>query len=120
MLAYRPDGLLLFACNESGFTKQDVSAICDMNQSTKILLKEGKKSFIGCKGIGSFRLYLRLLKKVETNPLTGFQGFQPSLDQVKQLLLQVRFQQTTRHGRSCVDRIPYLFRKPSHEHHDLP
>ncbi|TIA48574.1 hypothetical protein D6C77_09866 [Aureobasidium pullulans] len=51
-LAYRSDGLLLFGCNEQGFSKANVSAICDMNQSTKTLLKEGKKSCIGEKGIG--------------------------------------------------------------------
>lgn len=52
MLAYSSDGLLLFACNELGFSKANVSAICDMNQSTKTLLKEGKKSCIGEKGVG--------------------------------------------------------------------
>jgi hypothetical protein len=63
MLAYRADGLLLFGCNELGFSKANVSAICDMNQSTKTLLKEGKKSCIGEKGIG-FKSVFKVADKV--------------------------------------------------------
>ncbi|THW02710.1 hypothetical protein D6D26_04062 [Aureobasidium pullulans] len=62
-LAYRSDGLLLFGCNEQGFSKANVSAICDMNQSTKTLLKEGKKSCIGEKGIG-FKSVFKVADKV--------------------------------------------------------
>ncbi|KAK6007549.1 hypothetical protein QM012_004363 [Aureobasidium pullulans] len=62
-LAYRADGLLLFGCNEQGFSKAYVSAICDMNQSTKILLKEGKKSCIGEKGI-VFKSVFKVADKV--------------------------------------------------------
>ncbi|KAI4721056.1 hypothetical protein E4T48_02728 [Aureobasidium sp. EXF-10727] len=62
-LAYRSDGLLLFGCNEQGFSKANVSAICDMNQSTKTLLKEGKKSCIGEKGIG-FKSVFKVANKV--------------------------------------------------------
>ncbi|KAI5276433.1 hypothetical protein E4T47_00597 [Aureobasidium subglaciale] len=62
-LAYRSDGLLLFACNEQGFSKANVSAICDINQSTKTLLKEGKKSCIGEKGIG-FKSVFKVAEKV--------------------------------------------------------
>ncbi|KAG9544679.1 hypothetical protein KCU79_g16881, partial [Aureobasidium melanogenum] len=51
-LAYRSDGLFLFACNEVGMTKANVNAICNINQSTKTLLKEGTRSCIGEKGIG--------------------------------------------------------------------
>ncbi|KAH0381611.1 hypothetical protein KCU92_g6939, partial [Aureobasidium melanogenum] len=62
-LAYRSDGLLLFGCNEQGFSSADVSAICDINQSTKTLLKEGKKGRIGEKGIG-FKSVFKVANKV--------------------------------------------------------
>jgi hypothetical protein len=62
-IAYRSDGLLLFGCNEKGFSKANVSAICDINQSTKTLLKEGKKGCIGEKGIG-FKSVFKVADKV--------------------------------------------------------
>jgi len=62
-IAYRSDGLLLFGCNEQGFSKANVSAICDINQSTKTLLKEGKKGCIGEKGIG-FKSVFKVADKV--------------------------------------------------------
>ncbi|KAH0289799.1 hypothetical protein M436DRAFT_84811 [Aureobasidium namibiae CBS 147.97] len=62
-IAYRSDGLLLFGCNEQGFSKANVSAICDINQSTKTLLKQGKKGCIGEKGIG-FKSVFKIADKV--------------------------------------------------------
>jgi hypothetical protein len=62
-LAYRSDGLLLFGCNEQGFSKADVSAICNISQSTKTLLKEGKRSCTGEKGIG-FKSIFKVADKV--------------------------------------------------------
>ncbi|KAG9951782.1 hypothetical protein KCU85_g2688, partial [Aureobasidium melanogenum] len=62
-LAYRSDGLFLFACNEVGMTKANVNAICNINQSTKTLLKDGKRSCIGEKGIG-FKAVFKVSNKV--------------------------------------------------------
>ncbi|KAI4755442.1 hypothetical protein E4T52_12458 [Aureobasidium sp. EXF-3400] len=62
-LAYRSDGLLLFGCNERGFSKADVSAICDINQSTKTLLKKSDEGRIGEKGIG-FKSVFKVADKV--------------------------------------------------------
>lgn len=54
---------MLFGCNELGFSKANVSAIYDINQSTKTLLKEGKKGCIGEKGIG-FKSVFKVTDKV--------------------------------------------------------
>lgn len=62
-LAYRSDGLFLFGCNEVGFSKANVDAICNINKSTKTLLKEGKKSCIGEKGIG-FKAVFKVASRV--------------------------------------------------------
>lgn len=48
---YRRDGFLFFACNEKGFTKANLRAICSANRSTKTLNK-GKTGVTGEKGVG--------------------------------------------------------------------
>jgi len=53
-------GLLFFACNEVGFSKADLSALCSANRSTK-KLQAGK---IGEKGIGFKSVF-----KVVSQPL---------------------------------------------------
>jgi hypothetical protein len=62
-LAYRSDGLLLFGCSKQGFSKADVSAICNISRSTKTLSKEGKRSCTGEKGTG-FKSVFKVADKV--------------------------------------------------------
>nr|POF11436.1 hypothetical protein CFP56_44274 [Quercus suber] len=50
-LVYREDGYLWVGCNEVGFSKANVEAICDVNDSTK-KVKNAAKGYIGEKGIG--------------------------------------------------------------------
>jgi len=50
-LVYREDGYLWVGCNEIGFTKANVEAICDINDSTK-KVTNATKGYIGEKGIG--------------------------------------------------------------------
>ena len=50
-LVYREDGYLWVGCNEVGFSKANVEAICDVNDSTK-KVKDATKGYIGEKGIG--------------------------------------------------------------------
>ncbi|KAK6432213.1 hypothetical protein LTR95_011620 [Oleoguttula sp. CCFEE 5521] len=50
-LAYREDGYLWVGCNEIGFSKANVEAICDINDSTK-KVTNATKGYIGEKGIG--------------------------------------------------------------------
>lgn len=50
-LVYRDDGYLWVGCNEVGFSKANVEAICDINDSTKTV-KDATKGYIGEKGIG--------------------------------------------------------------------
>ncbi|KAK6441727.1 hypothetical protein LTR95_002035 [Oleoguttula sp. CCFEE 5521] len=50
-LAYREDGYLWVGCNEIGFSKSNVEAICDINDSTK-KATTATKGYIGEKGIG--------------------------------------------------------------------
>ena len=50
-LVYREDGYLWVGCNEIGFSKANVEAICDINDSTK-KVKDATKDYIGEKGIG--------------------------------------------------------------------
>ena len=50
-LIYREDGYLWVGCNEIGFSRANVEAICDINDSTK-KVKDATKGYIGEKGIG--------------------------------------------------------------------
>eukprot|EP01103_Thecamoeba_quadrilineata_P011325 TRINITY_DN267_c0_g2_i4.p1 TRINITY_DN267_c0_g2~~TRINITY_DN267_c0_g2_i4.p1 ORF type:complete len:1421 (-),score=259.62 TRINITY_DN267_c0_g2_i4:61-4323(-) len=43
---------LLIACNEVGFNKQNVDAICGINASTKVGKKNEEEGYVGEKGIG--------------------------------------------------------------------
>ena len=48
---YRSDGLFFIGCNEVGFSRKNVEAICRISQSTK-KAQRGSDGYIGEKGIG--------------------------------------------------------------------
>ncbi|KAM0333486.1 hypothetical protein ACHAQA_002149 [Verticillium albo-atrum] len=59
-----PNFTLRTDCNETGFTLKNIDAICSIGESTKTIIVNGQKGFIGEKGIG-FKSVFKVANQVD-------------------------------------------------------